>query len=543
MNRSFHSLLLSAAVLCVAPPSGARQVPPEGGGGPLYVEDFDRAGGLAGHWEGIGAIRASRVPVTGATIPGVAGKMVRVEARPRSSLRTAPLAGRPALDRCERIVFRVDAASATPARPVVLEVQFLAAGRRAWWWRKVELDRPGWREVDLPLSDFRTGGGVPSWEEVDRLGFSFRTGATLELDGIELRRGRAPGAAYLSTAELGREAFGGGRPARVLRRGPFVVSTDEPGLDEARLLDALAAMYGRTRADLPGVPPPSRPVPLLIFAADRDYRAFWPRFARRFEAELAAPRSGGFTALGVASAPSAADPTTVRPVFVHEASHALMGQMLGLDNRGEWLFEGLATRYQLAFSGQDIGPIVRAGLAEVRSRTPFEDLLDGEPIPEARYWQASLVIDWLLADPGRRERFFAALGAMRRRGSTDLRPLVRGHFGVTLAELEASWLAWARGRPRPEGRRSSAGTVAPLGPRRSVASGPGISGPGALQSAVSGHQPSGGGARAALPARALRDASGRVRHVAGTGRPARAATSDQFPRRVRHQTRRCRHHR
>lgn len=130
-----------------------------------------------------------------------------------------------------------------------------------------------------------------------------------------------------------------------------------------------------------------------------------------------------------------------------------MGRMLGLDNRGEWLLEGLATRYQLAFSGQDIGPVLRAGLADARGWTPFEDLLYGEPIQEARYWQAALVIDWMLADPSRRDRFFAALEAMRRRGSTDLRPLVQGRFGVTLAEIESSWLAWSRERFRPGGRR------------------------------------------------------------------------------------------
>ena len=226
-------------------------------------------------------------------------------------------------------------------------------------------------------------------------------------------------------------------------------------------------MYGRTRADLPTLPAPPRPAPLLVFAADGDYRAFWPRFARRFEAAMAAPRSGGFTALGVASAAAAADPAAIRPVFVHEASHALMGPMLGLDNRGEWLLEGLATRYQLAFSGQDIAPIARAGLADARGRATFEDLLDGEPIPEARYWQAALVIDWMLADPARRERLLAALGAMRRRGSTDLRPLARGYFGVPMADLESSWLAWARGRfpaggPRPAAA-PRAGSRPPVG--------------------------------------------------------------------------------
>src|SRR4051794_38708887 len=199
-TRSWFAVVLSAAALVGAPLAPrARQATEWAAGGALYVEDFDQAEGLTGRWEGIGTIRATRVPVVKATIPGVSGRMVRIEAQARSALRTAPLAGRPGLNSCERIVFRVDAESATRDRPVVVEVRFFAADRRAWWWRKVELDQPGWRELDLTLAYFRTGGGgVPAWEEVDRLGFWFRTGATLELDGIELRRGRTEDAAYLS---------------------------------------------------------------------------------------------------------------------------------------------------------------------------------------------------------------------------------------------------------------------------------------------------------------------------------------------------------
>ena len=187
---------------CSWPPrrcSGCRRPPgpgkgPRGGpsGRSLFVEDFDRGGGLAGRWEGTGAIRAARVPVAGATIPGVAGAMVRVEARTGLLAEDGAAGGEapPRPLRADRLPGRRRVGHA--AHPVVLEVQFLAEGRRARWWRKVELDRPGWREVDLPLDSFRTGGGVPAWEEVDRLGFAFRTGATLGIDGIELRPGGTP---------------------------------------------------------------------------------------------------------------------------------------------------------------------------------------------------------------------------------------------------------------------------------------------------------------------------------------------------------------
>ncbi|QDV38232.1 hypothetical protein [Tautonia plasticadhaerens] len=447
MDMRWRRLAASPAlfVLLVAPTLGRQEpLPPAEA---LVLDDFEEPG-LGGRWEAFGELKASRVPVPEGSggVEGVSGTALLVDGGPGASLRTRPIPDGPDLSRFDRAVVRVNARGASAEDPVVFEVHFYAAGRRAWRWRKVSLDRDGWQELRLPLAYFRPGGGTsPSWDEVDRLGFHLRTDAELVLDGLELVPGDSEDAAELSVDQLLRDAFGPEAETRVHRRGPFVVLTDSPDVPEAPLLDALEAMGRRTREEFPNLPEPTGPVWLLIFAEDDDYRAFWPRFARRFAGEMGPPGSGGFTALGIASASCLPDdPEAVRPVFVHEASHALMDRMLGVASEGNWLFEALGTRYQLDVSGQDLGPIVRQGLADPKARSPLEELLDGEPVPETRYWQVATVVDWLLDDPGRRAAFHLAVDAMRSRGSTDLRPLAPEFLGGDLDELEPEWLDWLR---------------------------------------------------------------------------------------------------
>ena len=445
VSRRHLAASLALCGLLVAPAFGRQEpVPPAGA---LVLDDFEDPG-IGGRWQAFGALKAARVPVPGGAdgVEGVSGSALLVDGGPGASLRTRPIPDGPDLSRFDRAVLRVNAPGASAEAPVVFEVHFYAADRRAWRWRKVSLDREGWQELRLPLAYFRPGGGTsPSWEEVDRLGFYLRTDAELMLDGLELVPGASEEAAELSVDQLLRDAFGPESETRVLRRSPFVVLTDSPDVPEGPLLDALEAMDRRTREDFPNLPEPTGPVWLLIFAEDADYRAFWPRFARQFAGEMGPPGSGGFTALGIASASCLPDdPDAVRPVFVHEASHALMARMLGLASEGSWLFEALGTRYQLDVSGQDLGPIVRQGLADPSARSPLDELLDGEPVPETRYWQAATVVDWLLDDPGRRAAFHLAVDAMRARGSADLRPLAPEFLGGDLDTLEPAWLDWLR---------------------------------------------------------------------------------------------------
>src|SRR5690348_13008068 len=124
-----------AAALILAPLAVtiAGQAPAPGPAvAPAFAEDFDGPGGIASRWEGAGTIRAEWAPAAGGggarPIPGVGGSALRVEAAAGASLATRlPAGATPA--RCERLVFRVDAASAAPGRPAVLEVEFRARGR------------------------------------------------------------------------------------------------------------------------------------------------------------------------------------------------------------------------------------------------------------------------------------------------------------------------------------------------------------------------------------------------------------------------------
>jgi hypothetical protein len=70
-------------------------------------------------------------------------------------------------------------------------------------------------------------------------------------------------------------------------------------------------------------------------------------------------------------------------------------------------------------------------------------LISGAPIPTSRYWQATLLLEWLLADPGRTAGLASAMEDMRLRGSADLGPLMERHFGIDLPEFSAAFWGWA----------------------------------------------------------------------------------------------------
>jgi hypothetical protein len=259
----------------------------------------------------------------------------------------------------------------------------------------------------------------------------------------------SPSAASPTLTEL-REAFDRPERVRVLKRPPFVLLTDVAKLNGDVVLVALHRMWRQTRDDFPALPNPKRPVVLLIFETADEYGGFWSRMRQRFFAglDLSQMGGGGVTVNGIASAWFHDADGPVLPSYVHEGSHALAYQVLDIPDAG-WLIEAIAQRYELDVAWQWLAPLVLDKLRNPSEIVPLDQLLSGRRIAGREYWQALLVWEWLLAKRQYRGRVPGLLEAMRRRGSTDMRPLVQEHFGMSMAELERGWLAWVRANYGP----------------------------------------------------------------------------------------------
>jgi hypothetical protein len=133
-------------------------------------------------------------------------------------------------------------------------------------------------------------------------------------------------------------------------------------------------------------------------------------------------------------------------VYVHEASHALIERSLGLDAQRSWLFEGLGNVAQLAISNQDIEAVYRQGLTRSGVKMPMFEMVSGRAIPTARYWQATMLVEFMLADAGRTRALADALTQMRAMGSADLRPHLDRQFGMDVPSFSAAFWSWAWAR-------------------------------------------------------------------------------------------------
>ena len=134
---------------------------------------------------------------------------------------------------------------------------------------------------------------------------------------------------------------------------------------------------------------------------------------------------------------------SVRPVYLHEACHALIARTFGLASQGGWLQEGLANYYQLRWGKKDSGAFAQNLLAG-RRLVPLAKLLDGSPVGTKNYAQVALFIEWILAT--RKERLLPAIRAMAKQGSSSFAPIAQAHFGTSLVVLEREWIDWLKTR-------------------------------------------------------------------------------------------------
>jgi len=146
------------------------------------------------------------------------------------------------------------------------------------------------------------------------------------------------------------------------------------------------------------------------------------------------------------------------PVHIHEATHQIFANRLGLGGGGSWFQEGVA-EYMSTRPGDRSAA---AGLVKKQKHVPLERfvtiqslLYAGDPDApqgdeaEQNYKLAALLIEFLREDKWARERFPAFLqrvGRLSRGDRIGIEAAVEDLYGVGLAGLEERWVAYCKKR-------------------------------------------------------------------------------------------------
>lgn len=444
VRRLLAAMLLAAAAAASAPAARA---------GDIVLADFEDAGG-APH---VGVDQAATRPSRCYTLTVRKPCEIRLD-----SLRLDTAAD---LTRFRALAARVRVKALRPMRPVALRWVGLNAHGQVIRMRLFEVT-PGqqWQTLTWPLYQWRAGHDCYGpWREVRELALQAHDADfDLSLDDIVLIEGDARECAHGPGPWLTQLAFDNRAFARAQAPG-VVVLTDAGKLTTPKMLDDLAGrMAGvrrlllrlireadeapQTRPDDPDEPP----VPLLIFAKRSDYVIFFNRLGRLWNVSIAEPTGGGYTVQDIAASYVNAPAAPLRPVYIHEATHALVGRCWGLPSGLEgwsWLHEGLANYVQLCLYPQALSPqTYRKAFAspiDPSGQGFFKplDRLVGSPMRAENYAQAASLAAFLIDS---RPELLGDMIRGHRRGQ-DLSAALKRHH-TSWPQIESQWMQWGRRR-------------------------------------------------------------------------------------------------
>jgi hypothetical protein len=245
------------------------------------------------------------------------------------------------------------------------------------------------------------------------------------------------------------------RDARSAEADGVLVSTDATdGFAEADLLRTLGhmrrarAMIGRLFGDaVRPMGPPNIPA-LLIFKDPAAAKAFWQRMGEQWSVDIVPSTSGGYTVQDIAT--STYDPAKGpdRPVYLHEAVHAVLSHDVRLFTNNErhwWLHEACANYVQLSVYPKSLPPDVLAtqfqkGVADNGLFIPLSRLL-AKRGTERNYVQLAVLMAYLV------DKHPDWLPKIARTLSADgtIADALQA-CGTTFDDLETAWLQWGRER-------------------------------------------------------------------------------------------------
>lgn len=462
-NAPFIALLLACLCPALAAAQQRSPAPPaprsaRAPAGDLVVNDFEAVAAPAV----AAAIQPANLTVAASSDGAAEGKSyVRLSpTRPEANVAQLrlPLAagGNPA----GRASFTAAVRAPGATRTIELRWYALDARNRPLFQRRVDLE-PGekWVRLDEPLRTWRWDNRrVGDWDEVTSVTVVV---AAPDVERVDLDDVRFTGAAdEARNADWLLDLAFADRPRETAHADGLLVATDAVDAfapaDLNRLRDDMRRARAWLRRTFGDAARPTddvaAPAALLIFKNAHDYPQFYERLGRAWRVNIAAPRAQGYTVQDVAT--STYDPKLGprRPVYFHEAVHAIVARDLRLlagHEPHKPLQEGIANFLQVCAHPQSLPrsayvkhfarPIDPGGGGFFKAL----ETLFTKPVTTKEYAQLASVIAYLVE---REPKLLRDLARGLADGGTATEVIARA--GTTWAKLEAAWFAWGQERFR-----------------------------------------------------------------------------------------------
>ncbi|MEM8882837.1 MAG: hypothetical protein AAGD14_02060 [Planctomycetota bacterium] len=338
--------------------------------------------------------------------------------------------------------------------PIALRVIAIRGRGPAGLLRRFTLEPGDWREVTLPLKDFRESGydQVCGFEQIDRLMIRWDRGAgSVTIDDLRLLPGKR-GVLSCTPTNEDRAAVAFGPDAKQVQSFEsehFVVLTNVPTATKeavapllARLEEGLVVL--RDRYGVAGSFDDK--VPLLIYRTLDGYRAAVPRIGKHYGAGVSAPQASGYSFFGVGMSVFVPAKGWERPVFLHEAIHGAVHRLLGVASNGNWIQEGLAPAVQVtvfpdALDRKKFGSAFH--MEKGGWLLPWDKVLAGRSVRTRNYPQTLSFMEFLADRHGAKlPEIWSAVRAVRGPIHKEAMPAIAKALGTTPEELQSEWLAW-----------------------------------------------------------------------------------------------------
>lgn len=346
------------------------------------------------------------------------------------------------------------------AAPIVLRWFALDANGKPMFQHRLKSRDGEWQKYCEPLAHWAWARGrVGDWASVRSFVLTIEGRAkSIWLDEIELLHGEAMPKGALPTRAWLKELAFESRPNRAASEGDVWIATDLPDEISAEHLDALLKKVLAARTWLKNTfgpafrtADPGRPISVLILSSKEAQVKLLNRLGEAWTMQVMPSNAGGYTVLDIATIPPAPPgklSAAERPVYLHEAVHAMVGRDLRIVSGGEltnWFQEGIANFVQLCANPESLDRAVYvknfARPIGAEGKTFFKPMkmLLTTPAKSEHYAQLASVVAFLTE---KRREWLRAIATGLAEGEAAEKILPK--IGTSFEALEKEWLEWGR---------------------------------------------------------------------------------------------------